>query len=387
MKKILHVIANLDMGGAETDLISKMKRLKNNHRFAVITLQRKGALADQISELGIPVFDAAMKGGWDLAGMRRFFSFSKSFAPDLIHAHMHNAFWAASLMRMLGRKVPIVYTIQKEGFRSGWLERRIEGLLISGASSVLTSSARVKETYFDLGLDRGTMRVVHNCIDYSKFSQSENLLEKEFGVAGPCVIGTVGRLLPVKGHRQLLQSLPAIRARFPEVQCVIVGDGPERDGLRRLADELGVSSCITWTGARKDVQNFLPFFKVFVMPSLSEAFGIAAAEASACGVPVVATSVGGLPEVILEGKTGYLVPTGDTEMLAARVGEILADPALQARMGEAAKKHAGGFSSETLAGKWVEAYNIAFDNGKNVTGKTNHNTGAFASVEIGRRAA
>lgn len=296
-----------------------------------------------------------MRGLWDLKSVARLVAKVKASRADVIHAHMHNAFWAAQAVGWLAQGSRIVYTIQKEGQRAGWLELRIDRALMRGVA-VVASSEGVRESYLRLGARPRDFRVIHNCIDFSKFRERVNLVEGELGLTGVPIIGTVGRLLPVKGHRYLLEALPAVLKQHPRTRCVIVGDGPEREALQALARDLGVAEAVTWTGARKDIQNFVPYFDVFAMPSLSEAFGIAAAEAAACGVPVVASAVGGLPEVIQDGLTGFLVPSQDPAALAAKIGLLLSDRSLRERMGSLAERSVERFSSTVLSGQWDEVY-------------------------------
>jgi glycosyltransferase involved in cell wall biosynthesis len=170
------------------------------------------------------------------------------------------------------------------------------------------------------------------------------------------VIGCVGRLQAVKGHRVLIEALPELCREVPDLVCVIVGDGPERAGLQRLAERLRVAERVVWTGSRRDIENFVPFFRVFVMPSISEAFGIAAAEALYAGVPVVASRIGGLPEVVDHGKDGYLVPSQDPGALARSVALILKDQELAATMRANALAKRQRFAAKVLAEQWASVY-------------------------------
>jgi glycosyltransferase involved in cell wall biosynthesis len=149
------------------------------------------------------------------------------------------------------------------------------------------------------------------------------------------VIGMVSRLERFKGHRFLLDALPLLRRRFPDLHVVIAGDGPARVELIGHALRAGIDHCITFTGHRRDISALLPAFDVFVSTSLAEGLPFSLLEAMAAGLPVVATSVGGVPELVRHAETGLLVPAGDAPALAHAIAALLTDPERCRRMGEA----------------------------------------------------
>lgn len=356
MKKVLHIIPNLNVGGAEADMIAKIIALKDQFAFKVLSLQEKGTLAETLEAEGIEVITGNVKSPKHIFRLIKVLLSVKKWEPELLHAHMFPAYLVAHLARLLGIGNEIVYTIQKEAPRAGKVEIILERWLRPSVKRILTSSKRVLRTYEKRGVHGDNMRYVHNCINFSRFNQSENYVHKELGIKEGPVVGTVGRLLPVKGHRYMVEALPGIVAAHPDVKLVVVGAGPEKEKLYSLAESLAVQKHIHWVGERTDIENFLPYFDVFIMPSLSEAFGIAAAEALACGVPVVGSNVGGISEVVIEGETGLLVPSAKPDLLAEKVNLLLSDSSLSARMGEKGKEDMKRFSSDELAKKWVKAY-------------------------------
>ena len=164
--------------------------------------------------------------------------------------------------------------------------------------------------------------------------------------SGGHVLGTAGRLVPIKGLECLIRALPLIRAAVPDVELEIAGSGPEEGTLRSEVKRLGLNDCVRYLGWQTDI----PFqrWNVFVMPSLEEAFGIAALEAMAAGLPVVASAVGGLPELVEDGKSGWLVPPADPNALAIRLVSLLQNGREQKEMGLAARARAGGFSAKRM---------------------------------------
>jgi glycosyltransferase involved in cell wall biosynthesis len=174
------------------------------------------------------------------------------------------------------------------------------------------------------------------------------------------VIGAISRLdEPKKGLAVLLHALADVARRndMPAWQCVLVGDGPARDGLRHLAAELGLPGRIVFAGMRRDAASVLPVMDIFVCPSLYEGFGIAIVEAMAAGRPVIASDVGGIPEIVVHEDTGLLVPPGDAGALADAIAALLSRPdrarALGARGRERARQR---FSIGTAVRRHQQLY-------------------------------
>jgi glycosyltransferase involved in cell wall biosynthesis len=154
---------------------------------------------------------------------------------------------------------------------------------------------------------------------------------------GP-VIGTVGRLVPIKGHEWLLRAAPRVLAEFPHATFVFLGEGPLLGQLQQLAARLGISGHVMFLGSRQDVPECLAAFDLFAFPSLNEGMGRALIEAMATGLPAVAARVGGIPDVVADGETGLLVPARDEAALADALLKLLRDPARRQAYGQSARR-------------------------------------------------
>ena len=177
--------------------------------------------------------------------------------------------------------------------------------------------------------------------------------------AGETMIGIVGRLTPRKGHRLLLEALARISRERPGLswRLVIVGEGEDEEALRRLAGELGLARRITWLGQRPDAPGLMAALDVFVLPSTVEAMPLTILEAMAAGVPVVATSIFGVPEIVFEGESGLLVPPGDALALARALTVLLENPELRRRFGEAGRRlHRSRFTVDRMAEETARVY-------------------------------
>lgn len=181
----------------------------------------------------------------------------------------------------------------------------------------------------------GLAEMVHNGVDRPSFQKSvdRNKVRREFGLTDGPLLVTVARLTEQKGHRDLIESLALLRNRWPQLQCVCVGDGELKEPLEALAGERGLSSMCRFVGSRDDVMEFYAAADVVVLPSHSEGFPFVILEALAMGKPVIATRVNGVPEVIEHMKTGLLVNARDVGGLASAIESLLKHPERAMQLG------------------------------------------------------
>ena len=215
---------------------------------------------------------------------------------------------------------------------------------------IVPSEAIARKVHAE-GREAARFAIIPNGIDLSRFSGPVRpcALRGEYRIppAAP-LLGVVARLAPEKGHRHLIDAMPAILGAVPETWLAIIGEGSEADALRDRAAALGsrVASRVVFTGRRDDVSALTSDLTLAVLPSIREAQGISLLEAMARGVPVVASAVGGIPEVVDHGITGFvvsneegrLVPPGDSDALADAIVELLRDDELRLRLGEAGRQ-------------------------------------------------
>lgn len=176
-------------------------------------------------------------------------------------------------------------------------------------------------------------------------------------------IGAIRRLKSVYGLDYLLRAMPMVLARHPGTRLLLVGDGPQRSYLQGLAQSLGISDRVQFVGnvPHQQVPSYLDRIDIFVMPSISESFGVAALEASAMEIPVVASNVGGVPDAVIDGETGFLVPPKDPAAIAAAVMELIEKPDLRLRMGRAGRKFvAENYEWNEIAARMEKLYYSIF---------------------------
>jgi glycosyltransferase involved in cell wall biosynthesis len=171
------------------------------------------------------------------------------------------------------------------------------------------------------------------------------------------ILGTAGRLVELKGLEYLLNAAAALRREFPGLRVEIAGSGPQRAKLEQMVEQMELKGHVEFLGWVHELSSVLPRWDIFVMPSLEEGFGISALDAMAAGLPVVASSVGGVPELVVDGETGWLVPPGDAEALASRLRLLLCNPELRISVGAAAHAHVRDhFNAAQMTGNFARLY-------------------------------
>jgi glycosyltransferase involved in cell wall biosynthesis len=186
---------------------------------------------------------------------------------------------------------------------------------------------------------------------------------EELAAPASPLIGAAGRLVALKGFIHLIRAVPVLRRSFPQVRLQIAGDGPELRSLQAEAARCAVQDCVEFLGWRPNLAQLFSSWQVFALPSLEEGFGISALEAMAAGLPVVASRVGGIPELVLDGITGCLVPAGDPAAIAAALSGLLADPQRRREMGRKGRERVKTkFSVAHMADSVSEIYDRLLTN-------------------------
>ncbi len=340
--RICSLITELRVGGAQNVLADVVLGLpRERYEQTVACLFDAGETAQRLRQAGIEVVDLGMRGKADVRVVWRLARLLRRLRPQLLHTHM---FHANLLGRVVGRLAGVPYVVSTEHTmgQEGQLRRFLDRLTSPLADRVVAVSesvgAFVRET---VGISPQRVVVIPNGIDLARCQTALTPAEARDRLGLPAdvpVIGTIGTLRPVKGTDMLLQAFALLQGEFPTAQLLIVGDGVERESLRVLAVELGLSAKTTFTGNRSDVGDLLAAMTVFCLPSHWEGLPLAALEAMCAGLPLVATRVGGTPEVVRDGETGRLVPPADPEAMAQAVAGFLRDPVRSAAIGATGRR-------------------------------------------------
>jgi N-acetyl-alpha-D-glucosaminyl L-malate synthase BshA len=289
----------------------------------------------EVKPPGYPLFKGDSQ--YALALTSRLVEVAQEASLDIFHVHyaIPHAVAGALAREILGDKAPRLMTtlhgtdITVVGSDPYFLP--VTRFAIERSQGLTTpSSALRSETFEKLGIDpRTEIEVIPNFVDTEEFTPAP-------AGAEPALVVHNSNFRPLKRVGDVLGVFALLR-KTRRCELALIGDGPDRPAMERLAQELGIASSVTFLGERLDFADVLRRARVFLLPSAAESFGLAALEALSCGVPVVASRVGGLPEVVDDGVTGFLRPAGDIEAMAEAAGRVLDDGALRTRMSVAAR--------------------------------------------------
>ncbi len=342
---IVHVLSSMAIGGQERVALDLARGLiKRNHRVTAVSFVPGGALLDEFRREGAQVVELVKGGGVDVRLFSHLLAALRGLRADVVHTHNPQPLiYAAPTARLLGVRA-VVHT--KHGANPDSPRRvalrRVAARLCGAYVAVSDQTAQVAREVDRVQPPR--LMVVHNGIDLSRFAPDVAVraaVRAELGIPESAfVFGTVGRLSKEKAQGDLIAALGHLRAlcgslsgRRQELRLVVVGDGSERERLEQLAGEVD-GQRVHLLGARSDVPRLLQALDVFCLSSVTEGLPLVIPEAMATGLPVVATAVGGVPSVVMEGETGFLVPVGEPQVMAERLARLLREPALRARLGE-----------------------------------------------------
>ena len=335
-----------------TELISRLDRnVFDVHAACIVD---RGALRPRVADAGVPITEFPMRGftkPGTAVQMLRFARWCRSRRIQIVHAcdFYANVF---ALPPAACARVPVRIGSRRDVFipeRSAAHEA-LQRLAYSFAHRIVVNSQAAAKRLRDEGVRAGKIAHIANGLDLARYAPVRAAL-------GNRVVTTVANLRPGKGHEVLLDAAARVVAGHPSVRFQIVGDGPRREELVRRAEALGLSGKVTFLGHSDDVPAILRESDVFAFPSFMEASPNAVLEAMAAGLPVVASNVGGIPEVVTNGENGLLVPPGEAEALASGILRVLGDPALGAALGEAARRTAAAhFSFDRMVGEFDRLY-------------------------------
>jgi glycogen(starch) synthase len=312
---------------------------KYGHDVTIITVRRQEhpeqEVIDGATVYRLPVYEALL--GRDVEAyvelLKRVAAIKRQTAPDLVHANLFGPSIVMHLETGKAAPVPTLVALHSDLKRIGKLGNTLQRALDQAAWVTAVSAATLRDSRTMFPQIRDKSSVVYNGI-------AADGIEPRPLPKGPPRVLCIGRLVSFKGFDVALDAFALARPSISSAHLTIAGDGPERDALQRRARHLGLGDSVTFTGwvGRDDLYDLIGRSSVVLMPSrFREPFGMVAVEAALVGRPIIASRVGGLPEVVIDGETGILVDRDDPPELARRLVEIVSDPALASRIGERAR--------------------------------------------------
>jgi len=360
---VVYVIARMTIGGAQRHLLDVLARLDRRAFAPALYCLRVGpgdGFVDAVHGLGLELLDGRVAGS--LAGPQALVAAVRLAAAlrrrraQVVHAYLFHANVVGPLAARLAR-VPVALVSKRSLDRYPRAFDRWACRLGNALADRVTANARAVGRHVERveGCPARKIAVIPNGIDVPRLGAAHR--DRAAPSGRPPVVGTVGRLAPKKAQADLLRAAPMVLDQWPDARFLLVGDGPLRGDLERLARETGIGGHVEFLGSVRDPARLLGGLDVFVLPSHVEGMSNGLLEAMAAGLPAVVTDVGGNAEVVVDGETGFVVPARRPELLAAAISTLLKDPERARAMGAAGRARvAAEFTVEAMLARLERLY-------------------------------
>lgn len=329
--KIIYIIPTLDMGGAERLTVDIIKNL-DPEKFSVkiICLKRFGVWGLELKGRGVPLILLGQKSGFSFFSLIKLIKILRQERPDIVHTHLFGADLYGSLAARLARVKYLVSTEHNLNYGEGRLKNIIKTVIGRLFNNIIAVSEAVKDYIIKTRhLKSKKITVINNGLEVNKFFQPRG---KATAVKNNrnIIIGSVGRLTRQKGFAYLIEAMAELKHK--NIECLIAGDGELRPELEEKTKRLGLGNKIKFLGWQKDIKPFLDKIDIFILPSLWEGFGLVILEAGLAGLPVIASKVDGIKEIIEDNRDGLLVEPASGADLARKIQSLAEDSALAASL-------------------------------------------------------
>lgn len=335
MKTVLHTESSPGLGGQEVRTLSEARWTGERGWRVLVAGQPDGRFVSRAREAGLETRAIRMRGAWDMPAVWSLARIIRSERVDIVHTHSSVDAWIGGLAaRATG--IPVVRT-RHVSIR---IRRRLNPVYRWLADRVITSGEAIRQLVIEAGVSPQRAVAIPAGVDLAEFSvpSDGDTIRGRLGLSRP-VIGSVAMFRGSKGHAPLLDAFATVHAHHPSARLLLVGDGVRRAWVEGLAKERGLGEAVLFTGFRRDVPDLLRAMDCFVLASTrTEGVPQSLLQAFAAGVPAVASAIGGIPEVIVDGETGSLVPPDDPAALASAIEAVLGSPAAAATRARAARK-------------------------------------------------
>ena len=371
--RVVHVVYHFGTGGMENGMVNLFNHMPpDRFQHVVVSLTGYGEFRHRITAQPVDFHDLGKQPGHDYRWMPRLYDLLDQLRPDLLHTRNLNALEAQFVGaawrvpgRVHGEHGRDMYDIDGTNWKYNLMRRAARRVVHHYIAVSRDLEGWLKDT---VHVRPERLSQIYNGVDTVRFRPRDEHVSSDWGGGVPagffqgatCVIGSVGRMAQVKDYPTLMRAFIQLCQRHPApagLRLVIVGDGPVRAECQALADAAGLSGQVCLPGDRKDTDDWMRAFDVFVLPSLGEGISNTILEAQASGLPVIATRVGGTPELVTESVDGRLFTPGDVETLARYLLDYVGDAELRVRQGKAARARIeAGFDWHKTADDYMRVY-------------------------------
>lgn len=373
--RVAHIIKVTRISGAERHLLVLLNGLRNQaiDIHLIILVEPDTPMDEMLTEaqaVDIPIHRVIIHRDYDLTTVYRLRQTLRKIKPDIVHTHLiHADLFGYVSAKLAGIRKVISSRHNDDSFRYHPVLRRFSQVMWWLADSGIAISSAIRTFTINIeSASKSKVVVVHYGLPYrwipdEEINTARLTIRQELGLeADAIILGMVCRLVEQKGIIYALQSLQELITSFPDVHLVIAGDGELADELKNEATRLGIHNHIHWLGWRDDAQIIMAAMDIFIMPSLWEGFGLVLLEAMSKRLPIVATHVSAIPEVVEHGNTGFLVAPRNPEQLTKAITRLLDDRPLRKYMGLLGEDRLEQvFSVEKMVDKTLQIYRKLLD--------------------------
>ncbi len=330
---ILYVDTEGVWRGGQEQLFSLMTGLKRKGHRVELAVPLDAPLGEKARQAGVPIYEFRQRGGLSLLAFLRLWFILRKGSFDIIHFNTPRAIVMGGLasrlcrtpVRISSRRVNFPLRTKVSHYKYNWMQE-----------NVVTVSLSIRRTLLEGGVRPELVTVIYEGVDVNWIDQQRRPLLLR-PMKGP-VVGTVAHLSEEKGHHILLKAAACLAPQFPEVTFLLVGEGELEQDLKKSVQRLGIEKQVVFAGFRSDSEAWMRTFDIFCLPSRSEGLSSAILAAMASQLPVIATRVGGIPELVVDGETGFLVSANHPQELVRALDRLLRSRNLCRRMGQAGRR-------------------------------------------------
>ena len=353
--KVIQVMPNFALAGAEIMCENLVYGLKQQGVDVVVVsfFDYHSAITERLEKAGVKIIYLNKKLGIDVSIIAKLRKIFKQEKPDIIHTHRYATEYAlpAAILAGVKKRVHTVHNVaQKENGRLGRMLNR--GFFKCNHVVPVALSSIVQESITkEYKLKKENIPVIFNGIDLSKCQPKENYKLKDDGVT----ILHIGRFMEQKNHQGLIEAFSIFHQAYPNSKLQLIGDGEKRKEIQTMVEEKGLSDVVSFLGLQDNVYAYLHDADIFTLPSLYEGIPMTLIEAMGTGLPIVATNVGGIPDMLTNGKSAILTEV-NSQLIADAFLELAADEEKRKTLGEQAKQQSVKFSAEIMAEEYLKIY-------------------------------